>query len=473
MKKIVALCVLIMSFHGIAQANYEDTDKLPSKPMSQHVMPVIKLLNSLDEDKMKEYIQTHFTSEWSYSSEQSVEFLRILANSYGKLKFHSSLDYQTPLPDEEIVAILYSELTESWLAATFIGNNSKIEIFDISPAKRPSNLPPVKPQSLQQAAKKSANYAKRMANKDVFSGTALIAHKGDVLWQGAFGHASKRFDVNNQLDTRFDLASVSKLFTGVAITKLVEQGKIKFDDKVENYLSNGWINPEYASQISVEQLLNHTSGLSNSAFNHADLYAYSRKRFESIEDFKVLIKSEPLNFKPGTGMQYSNTAVFLAGVIVQNVSGLSYYDFIKKYVFEPANMSDSGYFEASQPYKRVAIGYERNRKTSTGWKNSFFERFIKGSPAGGAISTVGDMHKFGLALLNNTFFGEQLTQKLISFYQYPSVNYMSHAGGHFGTGANFELHPESGIIAVVLSNYTNGATNLASKITSEFSLVER
>jgi CubicO group peptidase (beta-lactamase class C family) len=463
------LCLFVLSFSIQAELIYKDSDGLPNKPVAKHVLPIIHALNSRDVTTIKQYLHQHFSEDWTSQINQSVEYFLILANSYGKLKYHSYREYKAPLASNEIVIILYSELTESWLAATLIGDADTVSLFDLSPAKRPSNVAQLASQPLSSAVDNIAKYTNRVAQRDMFSGAILLAKKDKVLWQDAFGQASKRFDVANTLDTRFELASVSKLFTGVAITMLVAQDKIKFQDRIGQYLGSDWISPENASKITIEQLLAHTSGLGNSVFNHPDLSKKTRKTLNQLSDYQYLVRREAIVFEPGSEQRYSNTGTFLAGVIVEKVSGMDYFSFIQQNIFKPAGMTKTGYFDLTQPYKQVATGYERVQYLETGWRNNFLEGHLKGSPASGAISTVGDMHKFGLALLSHQLLNKKLTKKFYSLYQYPGMPYMNHAGLHFGMGTNFDLYPELGFISVTLSNYTQGASHVAARINAELS----
>src|SRR5262249_43644411 len=171
-----------------------------------------------------------------------------------------------------------------------------------------------------------------------FSGVALIARDGKPFFHEAVGLADRSFSVPNRSDTRFNVGSIGKAFTQVAIAQLAAQGKLAFTDTIRRHL------PEYpsaaADRITIQQLVTMTSGLGDV---FADKYdAPPKARLRPLADYLPLSAGEPLLFEPGADRRYSNAGYVVLGLIVEKVSGESYYDYVRRHVFDPAGMTDTG-----------------------------------------------------------------------------------------------------------------------------------
>ena len=313
--------------------------------------------------------------------------------------------------------------------------------------------------------------------KDTFSGTVLLAKDGEVIYTTARGLASKRFDVPMKLDTKLNLGSMNKMFTSVAIMQLVEQGKISLTDTLDKFLDETWLPRAVSQKIEVQHLLTHASGL-GSYFNE-EFFGASKTRFINLEDYKPLIVNDTLAFEPGTGFRYSNTGMFLLGVIIENVTGTTYFDHIKQSIYAPAGMENSGCYEMDQPVKNLAIGYTPNPDNRTGWNNNIYMHVLKGGPAGGCFSTVEDLHRFAATLVANTYLNAENTQLLFvpksefhdNAYGYGFISagtadnrITGHSGGFLGINSNLDIFLDSGYVAVVMSNYGGAAQPIVAKI---------
>jgi len=319
-------------------------------------------------------------------------------------------------------------------------------------------------------------YMHELASKDEFSGTLLLAKGEEVLYSGAFGLASKRFNVHNNKDTKFNLGSMNKMFTSVAIMQLVEKGKLSLSDKLGKHLDDTWLPKSISDQIEIQHLLSHSSGL-GSYFNR-DFITSARERFRSLDDFKKLIQNEKLKFKPGERFSYSNTGMLLLGVVIESVTKQSYFDYIQQNIYDRVGMTNTGSFDMDHPIPNLAIGYMQN-KNQTGWKNNLFMHVIKGGPAGGGFSTIADLHKFALALTQYKLLNKQNTELLYSSKpQFNSSTYgygfrvkgeendriVGHDGAFPGIDANLDIHLDKGYITVVLANYGRSAKPVINKM---------
>ncbi|HEY8560881.1 MAG TPA: serine hydrolase domain-containing protein [Pyrinomonadaceae bacterium] len=319
------------------------------------------------------------------------------------------------------------------------------------------------------------NHLKKIAAADVFSGTVLIARGQNVLYEKAFGEANKDFKVPNNLETKFNLGSMNKMFTAVAIAQLVEAGKLSFDDSLGKFLPD-FPDKEAAEKIKIKHLLSHTSGLGN-YFNRA-FFDGSRARFRTIDDFLALAKDEKMQFEPGSRWQYSNTGMLVLGKIIEKASGRDYFDYIRENIYKKAGMTDSDSFDLDNVNPNLAVGYEKDfTEQGTVFRNNIFLHVIKGGPAGGGYSTVRDLLKFANALRDGRLVGKDYVKTLTTpkpELNSPGYGYgfiigenpdtFGHSGGFPGISSELIMFANSDFTAIVLSNYGTGSSTVTGKI---------
>src|SRR5262245_30339293 len=237
-----------------------------------------------------------------------------------------------------------------------------------------------------------------LTRKDEFSGVVLVADQGKPIFHKAVGLASKEFKVPNSLETRFNLGSINKIFTQILVGQLAAAGKLPLDDHMGKYLPD-YPNKEAAEKVTVRQLLTMTSGIGD--FFGPEFDATPKNKIRDLKDYIPLFASKPLLFAPGTRNQYSNGGYVVLGLIIEKVTGRSYYDWAGEKIFGPTGMNDTAYFEADVPVPNVASGYTRRtigQAKRDHWSNNFYTRPARGSSAGGGYSTAGDLLKFANAL---------------------------------------------------------------------------
>ena len=157
-----------------------------------------------------------------------------------------------------------------------------------------------------------SDYLVKLTRDSNFSGVVLFARGENVLFYRAFGLASRRYDVANNPDTRFNLASASKMFTSISIARLVDEGRLSFNDPIDKYLDADWVSSEVGAKIQISHLLSHTSGLGH-YWDEWDKYSLT---IRELSDYKSIINDEPA-FEPGTDWWYSNTGYVLLGAIIE------------------------------------------------------------------------------------------------------------------------------------------------------------
>jgi CubicO group peptidase (beta-lactamase class C family) len=250
----------------------------------------------------------------------------------------------------------------------------------------------------------------KLAAEDKFSGAILVAKDSKPIFVMAYGMANKSDNVRNRTDTKFNVGSMNKMFTAVAIAQLAERGKLSFTDSVGKHLPD-YPNKAVASKVTIHQLLTHTSGMGD--YQNDKFYA-QLDRMRRISDLVPLFVNDPLTFEPGEKWDYSNAAFVVLGLIIEKVSGQSYFDYIKQHVFKRAGMSNTDFYERDKKVVNRAVGYMRvNAKgepdPDAPRRENTSARPAKGSPAGGAYSTVNDMLKFQMALRNNKLLNRKYT----------------------------------------------------------------
>ncbi|MGD9347912.1 MAG: serine hydrolase, partial [Candidatus Aminicenantes bacterium] len=380
------LCLFLILFATAQQPgekSYKDESVLPAGKKGERIQSVIDTVNSNDPGRIRRFIEEECTERFRNHASMD-EHINVFRNTYlqtGGLAFHSIRTY-VPERKGETVVILKDQNFDSWqsiLVRFSNDENALINSLRFGTARTPSNVTEsalTEKDVIQDVQK----LVKRVCERDVFSGTLLIAKGDDVLFFHSCGEASKRFHSPNNIDTKFNLGSMNKMFTSTAIVQLAEKGKLSFADTINTYVDESWLPEEITSKVTIHHLLTHTSGL-GSYFNETFMNG-SRARFRTLEEFKPLLKDEKLAFEPGTRFRYSNTGMFLLGVVIESVSGQSYFDYIRENIYKPAGMTDSDSYEMDEPVENLAIGYYRDQESPYGWRNNYYLHVIKGGPAG-------------------------------------------------------------------------------------------
>lgn len=299
-----------------------------------------------------------------------------------------------------------------------------------------------------------------------FSGAVMLARGETIVFEAAHGEANKDFAVPNRVDTKFNLGSMNKMFTAVAIAQLIERGELSLVSPLSELLPE-FPDREAARKIRIEHLLTHSSGL-GSYFNE-EFRTASRARFRSVSDFMNLAQGQSLEFEPGTGRRYSNTGFLVLGRVIEIVSGKDYHDFIRENVTGPAGMEATACYELDRVNPNLAVGYDRPDGPGSSWRNNLFLHVIRGGPAGGGYSTVGDLVRFVQALRRHQLVSAETLAQLTGpkpELHSPSYGYgfalyadgsVGHSGGFPGISSQLAFWPGGEWVIAVLSNYSGGA----------------
>jgi len=301
------------------------------------------------------------------------------------------------------------------------------------------------------------------AAADRFSGTVLLSKNGKILFSGSYGLADRDKKTANKLDTRFRIGSMNKMFTAVSILQLVQAGKFKLTDPVGKYITD-YPNQEVAAKVTIHHLLTHTGGTGD--FFGPEYNAH-RLELKTLTDYMALFGKRAPAFEPGSRWVYSNYGMLLLGVVVEKVSGQSYYDYVAEHVYKPAGMTLTGSEPESEAVENRSIGYMR-APGAGGWTPNTDTLPYRGTSAGGGYSTVSDLMKFADALIGHKLLNAENTDLLIKgkvdsgsghMYAYgfederkDGVGAVGHSGGAPGMNGDLRIYPHSGYVVAVLSN---------------------
>jgi D-alanyl-D-alanine carboxypeptidase len=284
----------------------------------------------------------------------------------------------------------------------------------------------------------------------------LVARQGKMLLQKAWDRPSRDTGTPVTLDTQFRIGSMNKMFTAIAILQLVETGSLALDDLIGKHLPD-YPNMQLASKVSVRHLLTHTGGTGDIFGSE---FEENRLMLREHSDYVKLYGSRALTHYPGTQYQYSNYGYILLGSLIEKVSGMSYYDYVKAKVFQPSGMTSTDSLPETEHVTRRVTGYMRDDDV---WVSSADTLPWRGTAAGGGYSTVGDLFRFTQALetgalISKTMLAEA-TEPQAQQYGYGfavqgegALKNYGHNGGAPGMNGDLRIFPHLGYVLVSLSN---------------------
>ena len=341
-----------------------------------------------------------------------------------------------------------------------------------------------KAQDANEIVDQTTAFLEELDKHDKFSGVVLIAKDGIPILKKAYGYANRSFDVPNRIDTKFNLGSMNKMFTAVAILQLAEQGKLCLDDKILVHLTD-YPNNEIASKVTIHQLLIHTSGMGS--YWTDEYFDTSKDLLRDVEDYLPLFADQPLRHEPGSKFSYSNSGYIVLGLIIERITGQSYFEYVMKKIYEPAGMINTDAYELDYVVPNFAVGYTEEGAEKGKLKNNLYIHVCKGGPAGGGYSTIEDLLNFSNALMSNKLLTPEYTEVAITgkvrmskhaMYGYGFLDrrknghrIISNGGGFPGISTNMEIYVDLGYTVIVLSNFDQGSVEVEDIVRKQ--LIER
>jgi len=470
MRSLVAAALFLVAANALSLTAQQPTPEAT-------VRELVRVMNAGDRAALRSFVEQRFVNDGpnAVPAGERVNRLANVHDRFGDLAIRTVDATRAAEPS----ALVQSGRLESWARLTvFFDGGTPPRISRIGLAPAPSPDAPTRRLTDAEVVEQLKAYVERMASRDVFSGTVLLAKAGKPLYRAAFGEANKDFGVKNTIDTKFNLGSMNKMFTSVAVMQLVEAGKLSLDDSLGKFLPAGAMHADVLAKVRVKHLLTHTSGLGS--YFTPDWDKQSRALYRSVDDWMKLVKDESLQFDPGTRWSYSNTGMLVLGKVIEVASGQSYFDYIREHVAKPAGMINTDAYELDHVNRNLAVGYEAEQTPhGVEYRNNIFMHVIRGGPAGGGYSTVEDLTRFAEALKGGKLVSAQSVRLLttpkpeLSSPEYgfgfgiqAGGKIVGHSGGFPGISSQLDIYVGEDYTVAVMSNYGGGAQPIIEKARS-------
>ena len=450
MRRMLSLLVATLSL-GLSLAG--TTPDLPPTPAGKVLAGYLDAVNTGNKDKLDAFIKAHRPDR-----PDALDRMLDLRWNTGGFDLYAIESSQA----QTIQAVLHEREgngTYNRMSVT-VSDAEPAVITDISLVRIPPPAGAPVPARLSRQAAVAAWKAEidHAASNGKFSGVWLWAKNGRAITSGARGKADREKGIDNTLHTRFRIGSMNKMFTAVATLQLVERGKLSLDDTIGKILPD-YPNAHVASQVKVRHLLSHTGGTGDIFGPEFDAH---RLELKTLQDYVKLYGERDLQFEPGAKWEYSNYGFVLLGVLIEKVSGKSYYDFVAENIYRVAGMTRSGSEPESVKVVSRSKGYMRNRFEIVSNEPTLPWR---GTSAGGGYTTAADLMKFAGALMSNRLLKAE-TLAEATRPQFTTGDYgfgfqigrpdeartYGHGGGAPGMNAILRVYPESGQSVIVLCN---------------------
>ena len=438
---ITILYVLIFSCFPAFSQPKDAPVNLPTTPIGQHVEAYLKAFNLSDENAMREFFLVHTSKDALQQTpvEQRLSRFRQMKQRLASLKLMKVLDSSPTL-----VSVLFQSKEAGLVQLDYEFEPNPphglvgIRVQDVEDEAR--EQPVIKPMANEtQALDAARSLIDSLVRADEFSGVVLIARHGTPVFERAYGFAERDREIPNHIDTKFNLGSINKAFTGMAILQLASDGKVSLNDPIGKYLPD-YPNKTAAEKVTVQQLLDMTSGIGD--FFGERYQATQKEDLRTIESYLPLFADKPLEFEPGAKRRYSNGGYVVLGAIIERTSGLDYYAYVREHIFKPAGMTETESFEKDREVSSRALGYTRDGIAADGLRQSNYSTLpARGSSAGGGYSTAHDLLKYLVALQDGKLKSRE------------AEGGFGIAGGSPGVNACVEWNPKSKYAVIVLSNY--------------------
>jgi D-alanyl-D-alanine carboxypeptidase len=446
-----ALVALLLSLpvSSFGQANVPDT------PAGQKLAAWLAAFNRGDRDAYKEFLDKSYPSD-ARTVDQEMSF-REMTGGFDLKKVEPST------PDTQMA--LLQERNSDQFARLILevenGEPHKIVRLDLMAVPRPAEfpLPHLSASELIAAVRTKLD---QDAAADRFAGAALIARNGKPILAQAYGLSDREHKTPNELKTRFRIGSMNKMFTATATLQLVQAGKLGLNDPLGKYLTD-YPNKDVAAKVTIYHLLTHTGGTGDI---FGPEFQAHRLELRTLDDYVKLYGNRALQFEPGSKWEYSNYGFILLGVVIEKVSGQSYYDYVRDHIYKPAGMTATGSEPEDQPIGDRSVGYTRMGGASEHPNTETLP--YRGTSAGGGYSTVEDLLKFSNALREHALLDALHTEMLTTGkvdapgggrYAFGFEDRMvngtrcfGHGGGAPGMNGDLTICPASGYVVAVLAN---------------------
>lgn len=449
--------ITILSFSLIFASK---STEVPNSPLGKRFTSWLDAFNSGEKEKFQEFLK-YFKTPSEHDVERELHFSQ-MTGGFELKKIEKATS-------TELIGLIQEKDSDQFARFTIEIESEPSHLItklDVNGINRPEEFK-LERMTESQAIEALRKQIALQAERGKFSGSILIAKNGKPILIKATGFADYDKKISNRIDTKYNLGSMNKMFTAIAIAQLAQEHKLNFSDSITKYLPN-YPNPEFA-QVTIHHLLTHTGGTGDI---FGPEYDVNIEKLKEPKDYISLYGNRSLEFQPGSKWSYSNYGFVLLGAIVENISGQSYYDYIEQHIFYPAGMCSSGSYWKTEETQNLAIGYSL---TEASLKHNYDFLPMRGSPAGGGYSTVEDLFKFATSLLDNKLLNTEYTNLVTTGkidlqetekYAYGffdqldnGIRRFGHSGGAPGINSTLRIYPTSGYVVVVMGNFDPSAAD--------------
>jgi CubicO group peptidase (beta-lactamase class C family) len=456
------------------------TQAPPSTASGRHLVALVEAINTRDSSAILRFGREHYSPSALAQTGGEARLLERwleVGTNYGALEIDSVI----ATSDLETTAWARGTISKAWLSVRLFADSAephRVVRIGLGRGLRPpyadARVPVLAGASLVRHIE---DYLKRLAGADLFSGVVLVVHHGKPVITATHGFADQGRRAAFKLDTPFDIASIGKLFTAVAIGQLAERGALRLTDTIGKYVPE--LPAALGRRITIAQLLEHSSGLGELGPGLDS----AMRRTVRVADMVALLRDTTLAFPPGTNVLYSNRGYVILGAVVERAGRRAYADYLREEIFVPAGLTRTGLLQATELPGDRARRYTRYSTLRSAWTPGPRVEFapeldLAPGPHGGATSTAEDLVRFAAALTG----GRLLSGAMLKQMTEPQVGtgrslgfqiggdgaarYFGHGGGAPGMNSLLRVFPGMGYTVVVLSNYDSGA-NLAGAYITE------
>ena len=440
MRILFAIPTFFILFLSLAFGQQKNSNlRLPDTPTGQHVEAYLKAFNSADEEAMRIFFQEHA----SKSSLNEVPVEQRLSRFHQMKQRLESLELKKVVDaSPQSISIVAQAKSGALVQLNFEFESQppqgliRIMVEDLGGGERSQTSMP-RMSSDAEVVRAATSYLDSLVSNGEFSGVVLLARRGKPLFERAYGLADRDRRVPNRINTKFNIGSINKSFTKIAITQLANAGKLSLKDPIAKFLPQ-YPNKEAAQKVTIQHLLDMSSGIGDF---FGDRYgATPKEKLRTLKDYLPLFADKPLEFEPGSKRRYSNGGYVVLGLIIERASGLDYYDYVRENIYKRAGMLETESYEKDRNIPGLAVGYTREEGKDSKLQSNYATLPGRGSSAGGGYSTVHDLLKFINALKD---------RKLISTEAQGGLGI---AGGAPGLNAAVEWDVSGDSVVIVLCN---------------------
>ncbi|MGA8621592.1 MAG: serine hydrolase domain-containing protein [Candidatus Sulfotelmatobacter sp.] len=374
--------------------------QLPDTPAARQCAAWLQAFNRGDREAYRDFLQKNFPSRAEHL-DQDLDF-RERTGGFELRKVEES----TPT---KLVALLQERLSDQFGRLTLeveAAEPHRISNLGLRAIPRPAEFP----LSHMSESELTSTLRKKLepdAAAGNFAGAVLVSKNGKPIFAEAYGLADREHKIPDTLKTRFRIGSMNKMFTAVATLQLVQENKLGLTDPLGKYLTD-YPNKDVAAKVTIHELLTHTGGTGDIFGPEFDAH---RLELRTLQDYVKLYGGRAPKYEPGSRWEYSNYGFILLGVVIEKVSGESYYDYVREHIYIPAGMASTGSEPEDQAVADRSIGYTKMGGNSQ-WQPNTDTLPYRGTSAGGGYSTVEDLLKFANALQENKLLNAHYTEML-------------------------------------------------------------